>query len=135
MLGILLVWLFLGVIIPTILLLISGNIRKLLEAITLCLRYLIWPVVLAAPAVFIWISQNRQLGSISWEWVAQVDPDTVEELLWVIGIVWAALLPIFLMGSLLRTVLESAPAFVEEMRTQETHKIQQKMGTHQNLSK
>ena len=130
MLEILLLWVFLGAATPAILLLISGNIDKLFAAINLCIRYFIWALVLASPAIFIWLSQRVQLGSVSWEWVSRVDPDTVEDLLWVIGIIWVASLPVFLISTLLRTVLESAPSFLEDMRTLE-HEPQQETANQQ----
>ena len=130
MLEILLLWVFLGVATPAILLLISGNIGKLFTAINLCIRYFIWALVLASPAIFIWLSQRAQLGSVSWEWVSQVDLGTVEDLLWAIAIIWVASLPVFLISTLLRTVLESAPSFLKDMRTLE-HEPQQETQTNQ----
>ena len=121
------VWLFLGLC-SAIALLGLGRLDELGRVLLLWLICLIGGTILAIPAisVLIYHNQGKLLSSLTTvEWLDEVDPDIALEFIVVIATIWCALLPLLLMGSVLRSIMQSnLPSFIEDFQEQKAYEEQ-----------
>lgn len=98
------------------------------RVLLLWLICLIGGTILAIPAisVLIYHNQGKLLSSLTTvEWLDEVDPDIALEFIVVIATIWCALLPLLLMGSVLRSIMQSnLPSFIEDFQEQKAYEEQ-----------